>query len=82
MKAVFLVPMENGAPVLPPMEADGGTQLVYEKNGERRGGYWIGSKTPSPIVAVMAEMSEAAFSAMCDDDTYLFLTETEEEDEI
>jgi len=73
MKANFLTTWVNGAPVLPPMEADSGLQLCYMEDGERRGGFTCVSAPGGKTIIVQVDVSPETIAAMRADARYLLV---------
>jgi len=74
-KAIFLAAVKDANAVLPPFQADSGTQLYYFDNGVLKGGFVCISFCGKDIqtVLVMVDASEDTLDAMAASEDYAFV---------
>lgn len=73
MEAIFIAPMTNGTPDIPPFESDDGGVQLYYTDGVLKGGFAVVSYIPSDQVILKIIAPETTIDDMKLDDKYLWL---------
>ena len=83
MQSIFIAPMLNGSPDIPPFEAEDGIQLYFTNDkGELEGGFCCMSYVPDDLVIVKVTAPESTITAMKANEKYLWLEDIEEVEDV
>ena len=79
MQSIFIAPMLNGSPDIPPFESEDGIQLYFTNDkGELEGGWCCISYVPDDLVIVKVRLPLITADYMKSKDKYLWLEDIEE----
>ena len=79
MQSIFIAPMLNGSPDIPPFESEDGIQLYFTNDkGNLEGGWCCISYVPNDLVIVKVTAPESTITAMKADEKYLWIEDIEE----